>query len=134
MRIVVIYLEKPPAALMQLFGECSSLKAELIDYARAEELLRGLQPEAIFCELVEEHMPNSLLSELAQHRSKIPVFSFSIETNIQLDNRSIALGFIAHVDGRTTLAEIQLHLKYGNRLVHSGHLSNSYRIEQSLAA
>jgi diguanylate cyclase (GGDEF)-like protein len=134
MPIAIIYAVEPPQTLMRVFSECSCLEAELVEYAQAQEKLRSdWQPEAIICELHEENMPRSLLSELTHRLPETPIFSFSIDRNSQLQERSAALGFIAHLDGGVTSSELQLHLRYGKRMVGRG-ISSRLRIEQALSA
>src|SRR5207253_6242334 len=111
----------------------SSLKAEFIEFAQAEEQLRdGWKPEAIICEIQEGPLPRSLFSELVKYASKIPLFSFSVEMNSQSEERTTALGFIAHFDDSINLNELELHIKYGYRMLGSRPVSSS-RIDQMIA-
>jgi diguanylate cyclase (GGDEF)-like protein len=133
MSIAIIYAVEPPATLIQLFSDYGCLETDLIEYAQFEERLSGdWQPEAIICELHEDSMPRSLLTEIFRYSASVPLFSFSMVITPQLEERSTALGFIAHLDSRLTLGELQLHLKYGNRMVRNGILRKS-RVEQALS-
>ncbi|MEW6730737.1 MAG: sensor domain-containing diguanylate cyclase [Acidobacteriota bacterium] len=133
MPIAIIYAEQPSAALLQLLRECS-LATELVEYSQVDEKLRSnWQPEVVFCELYPERRLHPLFNELVQHCSQAAFFSFSAEANAQLKERSAALGFITHLDETTTARELQLHLKYGQRISNLHHSSNDSKLEQALS-
>src|SRR5262249_13868045 len=105
-------------------------------YAEAAKGLYGDLPDAVFCELQKDPLPRPVLAELAVLGAKAPLFSFSAETDPILRERSVAIGFIDHLEGNIAAAELMLHLRYGRRMLRYSTVEDFAfaRIERALTA